>query len=89
VPTIAEQGLPNYELQGWFAAIGPAGMAAGDVTRIHAAFKEAVETPQVRGALTQQGYTFLVTGPDESAKYMASETVKMNKLVVAAGVKPD
>jgi tripartite-type tricarboxylate transporter receptor subunit TctC len=89
VATIAEQGLANYELQGWFAVIGPAGMAASDVARIHAAFKEAVETPQVHQALEQQGYTFLLFSPEESAKYMAAETMKMNKLVVAAGVKPD
>jgi tripartite-type tricarboxylate transporter receptor subunit TctC len=89
VPTIAEVGLPNYSLQGWFAAVAPAGLPPAEVTRLHAAFKAAVDTPQVREALTVQGYTFLLMSPEDSAKYFASEAVRMGKLVALAGVKPE
>ena len=35
MPTVAEQGLPNYVVEGWFAVIGPAKMQAADVQRVH------------------------------------------------------
>lgn len=89
VPTMAEAGLPNYELQGWFAVIGPAGLPADAVSRVHGAFKTALDTPAVREGLLAQGYTFLVLSPEESTRYFASEEAKMRKLVTEAGVKPE
>ena len=89
VPTIAEAGLPNYSLQGWFAVIGPAGLPVAAVARIHTAFKAALETAQVRDALLAQGYTLLATSPEDAGRYFASEAAKMAKLVAQAGVKPE
>jgi hypothetical protein len=45
LPTIAEQGFPNYVVDGWFGVIGPAKMASADVNRIHDAFVVAVAAP--------------------------------------------
>ena len=89
VPTMAEAGLPNYELQGWFAAIGPAGLPAEVVSRLHAGFKTALDAPAVRDGLLAQGYTILALSPEESTRYFASEEAKMRMLVIAAGVKPE
>ena len=50
IPTIAEQGLPNYDVEGWFAVIGPAKLPAKEVKRIHAAFTAAFATPEMREA---------------------------------------
>ena len=46
IPTIAEQGLPNYEIEGWFAVVGPARLPPEQVKRIHAAFVAAYDTPE-------------------------------------------
>jgi tripartite-type tricarboxylate transporter receptor subunit TctC len=89
IPTIAEAGLPNYSLQGWFAVIGPGGLPAAEVARIHKALKDTLETARVRDALLDQGYTLLVTSPEEAARYFASEMERMHKLVVQAGIKPE
>ena len=89
VPTMAEAGLPNYELQGWFAAIGPAGLPPETVSRLHTAFKSALDAPAVRDGLLAQGYTFLALSPEESARYFVSEEAKMRRLVNEAGVKPE
>src|ERR1700687_2355056 len=50
IPTIAEQGLPHYDVSGWFAVIGPSKMPAAEVKRIHDAFVTAFSTPQVKEA---------------------------------------
>lgn len=89
VPTIAEQGLKNYALEGWFAVIGPAGMASADVARINSAFRSALSDPQVRDALVAQGYILQGGTPEAAKAYFAAETLRMGKLVEQAGLKPE
>ena len=45
IPTFAEQGLPNYVVEAWFAVIGPKGMPAADVKRIHDAVVDRLRDP--------------------------------------------
>jgi tripartite-type tricarboxylate transporter receptor subunit TctC len=55
IPTIAEQGLPNYEIAGWFAVIGPAKLPAEQIKRIHSAFVTAFTSPEVQELMAKQG----------------------------------
>jgi tripartite-type tricarboxylate transporter receptor subunit TctC len=89
VPTIAEQGLPRYAIDGWVAVIGPAGMARAEVQRINAAVKSTVELPEVRESLLAQGYVLKVNSPEEAGAYFRSEATRMAKLVRQANVKVD
>jgi tripartite-type tricarboxylate transporter receptor subunit TctC len=89
VPTIAEQGLKNYALDGWFAAIGPAGLPAAEVQRLHAAFKTTLADPAVRDALLAQGYILEGSTPEKARAYFASEIERMRKLAEQAGIKPE
>ena len=54
IATIAEQGLPNYQVEGWFAVVGPARLPAAEVARIHAAVTSAFATPEVSEAMARQ-----------------------------------
>ena len=87
IPTIAEQGLPNYNMEGWFAVIGPANLPAADVKRIHAAVVAAYATPEVKEALLKQGNTINPGSPEAAAQYFRSELVKYAQLVKKAGVE--
>ncbi len=87
IPTLAEQGLPSYQMEGWFAAIGPARMAAADVRRIHAAFVAAYASPEVREAMAKQGNTINPTTPEAAAQYFRSELAKYAQLVKKAGIE--
>jgi tripartite-type tricarboxylate transporter receptor subunit TctC len=89
VPTIAEQGLPNYSIEGWFAAIGPAKLPPAEVTRIHTAFVAALLAPDVRDALVAQGNTIDPSTPEEAARYFREERDKYARLVKEAGIKID
>lgn len=87
IPTIAEQGLPNYNMEGWFAVIGPAKLPAAEAKRIQAAVAAAYATPEVKEAMAKQGNTINPGTPEAAAQYFRSELVKYAKLVKKAGVE--
>ena len=53
LPAIAEQGFPEVDVQGWFAAIGPAGLSPEHVTRLHGVIVNAFNDPAVKARLTE------------------------------------
>ena len=87
VPTIAEQGLPNYNMEGWFAVVGPARLPAAEVKRIQAAVVAAYAAPEVKEAMAKQGNTINPGSPEAAAQYFRSELVKYAQLVKKAGVE--
>jgi tripartite-type tricarboxylate transporter receptor subunit TctC len=87
VPTIAEQGVPGYDLEGWFAAVGPKDMKPAEVARLNAAFRAALATPEVRDVLIKQGNDVTPTTPEEAAKILAADLAKYAAIVKKAGVK--
>lgn len=87
IPTIAEQGLPNYNMEGWFAVIGPAKLPAAEVKRIQAAVVAAYATPEVKEAMAKQGNTINPGTPETAALYFRSEMAKYAQLVKKAGVE--
>ena len=87
IPTMTEQGMPGYLVEGWFAAIGPAKMAPADVKRINEGFVAAFASPEVREAMAKQGNTINVSTPEYAAQFFRSELVKYAKLVKKAGIE--
>ncbi|WP_312835894.1 tripartite tricarboxylate transporter substrate binding protein [Comamonas sp.] len=89
VPTIAEQGLPQYELDGWIAAIAPAGVPKAEMDRLYQGFVQGIASPEAREALIAQGYEIQLTPPEVATRFMASEKQRMQAAVKAAQVKMD
>ena len=89
LPTIAEQGLPQYALDGWVAVVGPAGLPKPEVERAFQAVRSAVAVPEVRDALLAQGYQLQSPPPDATAAFFRSEVGRMAKLVKQSGLKLD
>jgi tripartite-type tricarboxylate transporter receptor subunit TctC len=87
IATMAEQGLPNYLVEGWFAVVGPAKLPAADVKRIHAAVSTAFAAPEVKEAMAKQGNTIDVRTSEQSASFFKSEMDKYAKLVKKAGIE--
>jgi tripartite-type tricarboxylate transporter receptor subunit TctC len=86
IPTIAEQGLPNYVVEGWFAVIGPPKMQAADVHRVHDAVAAAFTSAEVREAMDKQGNIIKPTSPEQAASYFRSEAARYAALVKKANV---
>lgn len=89
IPTIAEQGLPEYEVAGWFAVVGPARLGAEQVKRIHAAFAAALAMPEVKEAMDKQGNAIFSTTPEAAAQFFRSELARYGTLVKKVGLKPE
>lgn len=89
LPTIAEQGLPDYDVEGWFAVIGPAKLPAAEVTRIHAAFTTAFAAPEVQAVMAKQGNTINPSTPEAAAQFFRSELAKYADLVKKIGLTLD
>jgi tripartite-type tricarboxylate transporter receptor subunit TctC len=87
IPTIAEQGLPNYEIAGWFAVIGPAKLPTEQIKRIHSAFVTAFTSPEVQETMAKQGNVINPTTPEAAAQYFRSEMARYAALVKKADVK--
>lgn len=87
VPTIAEQGLPDYHVEGWFAVIGPANMKPADVKRVHDAFSTAFSSPEVVEALKKQATVIKPGSPEAAARYFRTEADRYAVLVKKANVK--
>jgi tripartite-type tricarboxylate transporter receptor subunit TctC len=88
IPTMVEQGMPNYLVEGWFAIIGPAKLPAAEMNRINAAVAAAFATPEVREAMAKQGNTIHVGTPEHAAQYFRSELTKYAAIVRAVGLEP-
>jgi tripartite-type tricarboxylate transporter receptor subunit TctC len=89
VPTIAEQGLPNYNLEGWIALIAPAGLPKPVLTRLYTETKAVLGTREVQDALAAQGMTAIGGTPEAAAQFFQSELTKYAKLVKQSGATAD
>ena len=87
MPTFVEQGLPNYVVEAWFAAIGPKGMPPAEVKRIHDALVAAFNDPEVKDAMARQGNVINVGPADKAMPFLRSELAKYAQLVKKAGVE--
>lgn len=89
VPTIAEQGFPDVDVAGWFAVIGPKGLAPAQVRRIHEAVVAAFNDADVKAAMARQDNVIEPTTPEAAAQFFKTEQERYARLVRKAGVSLD
>jgi tripartite-type tricarboxylate transporter receptor subunit TctC len=88
IPTFAEQGLANFEVEAWFAVIGPKGMNAATVKKVHDAIAAAFADPEVTAAMAKQGNTIRVTTTEQAQAAFRVELAKYAALVKKVGLEP-
>jgi len=86
VPTIAEQGFPNVDIAGWFAAVAPKGLPAAQVKRLHDAFVTAFNDPEVKAGFAKRDDFTILGTPEEAARFLKSEQERYATLVKKANV---
>lgn len=89
IPTIAEAGVPGYEAVQWYGVLAPAGTPRDIISKLHTGVVRALQNPEVRQRLLNDGAEPIGSSPEEFAAYLRSETVKWAKVTQAAGIKPD
>lgn len=88
-PTLAESGLPGFELVTWYGVFAPGATPRPVVGRIRDDIARALATPEVRDRLTRDGVQAAGTRPDEFAAFIEKEIDKVIRLVRAAKIKPE
>jgi len=88
IPAVAE-AIPGFEVVGWYGVIGPAGMPAPIVSRLHAEFVKALQLPDVRERIVADGSEPVGSMPAEFRDFMNADLGKWAKLVKESGAKFD
>jgi tripartite-type tricarboxylate transporter receptor subunit TctC len=89
IPTVAEQGLPGFNVASWFGIMGPAGMPNAVVQRLYSEIAKATESAEMKKFLLTQGAEPMVMDPPAFAEYLRVETEKWGKVVREANLKLD
>jgi tripartite-type tricarboxylate transporter receptor subunit TctC len=89
IPTIAEAGLPGYEVPVWYGYLAPRGTPRAIIDKMHSGVAKAMASPELRDRFTGEGGDATVRGPDEFTKLIGTELVKWAKVVKDSGVRID
>ena len=88
VPTIAESGMPDFEVTSWQGLCTQAGVPQGALARLRAALAVVLEQPDTRKRLTDAGFLPHVMPGEKFAAYARAERAKWAKLVKDVGIEP-
>ena len=89
VPTLAESGLPGFEVASWNGIAVPAGTPKAVIDRLHAEAVKALRDPEVQKKLAAQGAELVGSSPEEYARLVQAETAKWARVVAEAGAQLD
>ena len=87
IPTVAEVGYADFELNTWFGLMAPAGTPEPVIGKLHAAFVQAVHAPEVVKQMIDQGAEPVTDTPREFAAYIDSEIKRLGNIVTSLGIK--
>jgi tripartite-type tricarboxylate transporter receptor subunit TctC len=88
VPTIAEAGVPGYEVQGWYAMLGPKDLPRGIAERLQKEIAKIVATPAMHERFETLGAEAAATTPSETAAIMKADMEKWAGVIKKAGIQP-
>jgi tripartite-type tricarboxylate transporter receptor subunit TctC len=89
VPTIAESGVPGYDVTAWQALFVPAKTPPDIVRRISADTNSALADPAIKDKLAKTGYVTEGSSPEELEKILKSEIDKWSNVIKSVGIKID
>jgi tripartite-type tricarboxylate transporter receptor subunit TctC len=89
VPTVAESGMPGYEVLNWFGVAAPAGTPQSIVMRLHDAIVKSLRMPDVREKLTSEGSEIVGSSPEQFSQFLKQDLAKWAQVIKAAGIKLD
>jgi tripartite-type tricarboxylate transporter receptor subunit TctC len=88
VPTVAESGVPGYEVLNWFGLFAPAGTPAPVVDMLHREAVAMMKIDEIRKRLSSEGADPVVDTPAAFTAFVKAEMQKWSELAKAANIKP-
>jgi len=89
VPTVAEAGLPDFEVTTWYGVLAPAGTPRPIVARLNGELAKIMYSADMKDRLNAMGTDPVTSTPEEFAAYLRQETAKWSEVVRKAGLKAD
>ena len=89
VPTVAESGIPGFEVLGWFALLAPAGTPAEVVRLLNAEINKMIVKPAYVQRFAGLGAEPLPSTPEQAAAFIKSEQEKWGKVIREVGIKAE
>lgn len=89
IPTIAEQGVPGYEVINWQALIGPKGLARPIVDRLNSAITTVLALREIEEKLQADGVAPAGGTPEQLHAQIVKEIAMWRKVVTSAGIKSE
>jgi tripartite-type tricarboxylate transporter receptor subunit TctC len=89
IPTVAESGLPGFEVYGWYGFAAPARTPRPIIQRLHGEVVKIAQNPKMKARLAAQGLELVGSSPEEFDAFIRAELAKWSAVLKAAGVKPE
>jgi tripartite-type tricarboxylate transporter receptor subunit TctC len=89
LPTMAEAGVPGYEISGWNGLFAAKGTPPDIVARLHSEVTKILRTPEVRQELATLGAEPVGDTPDEFAAFLRADTARWGKIIQEKGIRSD
>lgn len=88
-PSMAEAGLPNFDITSWNGIFGPARMPPAATSTLNAAIRSAIERPEVRQRFADIGFEAFSGTPQDLGQFVRTELVQWRHLIEAAGIEKE
>lgn len=89
IPTVAEAGVPGYEVSGWLGLVAPAGTPPDRVAKLNKAINEILEMPDVRKRLIDMGSAITPGSAEDFGRFVTGEFHRWKKVVQDAKLSAD
>jgi tripartite-type tricarboxylate transporter receptor subunit TctC len=89
LPTMAEAGVPGYEISGWNGLFAAKGTPPDIVARLHSEVTKILRTPEVRQELATLGAEPVGDTPDEFAAFLRADAARWGKIIQEKGIRSD
>ena len=89
VPTVAESGIPGFEVIVWYGVFAPAGTPRSIINRLNHEIGKLGGMQEVKDRLALQGAEVMLSTPEELATRVRGDLAKWGKIVRASGIKAD
>jgi tripartite-type tricarboxylate transporter receptor subunit TctC len=87
MPTVAESGVPGYEVTTWYGVSAPAKTPRAIIDRLHGEIVRSLKSPDFSQQLIKSGAEPVGITPEQTTKYVQNEIAKWAKVIKAAGIK--
>jgi len=89
VPTLAEAGVPGFEILSWFALVAPAGTPAPIIKQLNAETVKVLAREDIKSTLGSQGLTVYSSTPEQVTAHIKSEIAKFTRIARAANIRAE